>query len=133
MVESPASLFPFACFACRRSFKRQAADRDEAVCPACGSAAIKLSRKFKPPARADTEQWDKVETLVSLGFRFETIYDGEGRLLRYPATKRGIHAFVEKVSKLRAQLAPHAAESKSSRGRAQPKGRLRKTLHRRTQ
>jgi hypothetical protein len=42
-------LHPFACFVCRRSFRRLGIERDVAACPVCGSRAVRLSRKFKPP------------------------------------------------------------------------------------
>ena len=44
----------------------------------CGNRAIRLSRKFKAPRRGDIAQWAKVEALVKLGFRFDTVYDAAG-------------------------------------------------------
>ena len=106
MVKSPPHLHPFACFICRRSFKRPGVDRDEAACPACGNRAIRLSRKFKAPRRGDIAQWAKVEALVKLGFRFDTVYDAAGGgPVRYPASVRGIPAFVKKVAQLAVERA----------------------------
>ena len=104
MAQSPPYLHPFACFSCRRSFKRPAGRRDEATCPNCGNPAVRLSRKFKPPRQENVEHWETVERLVKLGFRFDTIPDGNGGTLRYPVTERGIPAFLERVTERSAQL-----------------------------
>jgi len=77
------------------------------ACPVCGNTTIRLSRKFKPPRRTDARQWSKVEALVRLGFRFDTTYDNAGVAVRYPATERGIPAFVERVTRLRAPAVKH--------------------------
>jgi hypothetical protein len=66
----------------------------------CGDRAIRLSRKFKAPRRADIAQWAKVEELVNLGFRFDTVYDADGGTVRYPTSARGIPAFVKKLERL---------------------------------
>ena len=119
VAQSPPYLYPFACFACRRSFKRPG-DRDEAPCPVCGNRAIRLNRKFKPPRQGDVKQWAKVEALVGLGFRFDTIRDGEGGTVRYPSTERGIPAFVKRVPGLIAQEADRRrSTTKSKRRRTQ--------------
>lgn len=82
-----AYLHPYACFQCRKSFKR--ATRAEAVlpCPGCGGPSIGLTRKFKPPKRSDEKQWKKVEALVRHGFLFWSI--GEP----YPDTLQEVQAF----------------------------------------
>lgn len=77
----------------------------------CGNRAIRLSRKFKAPPRSDIAQWAKVEALVKLGFRFDTVYDADGGTVRYPTNARGIPAFVKKVARLAEEQA------------AEPKGR----------
>lgn len=126
MAQSPPYLYPFVCFVCRRSFKRRAEDRDEMACPVCGNTTIRLSRKFKPPRRADVRQWAKVEALVRLGFRFDTIYDNAGVAVRYPATERGIPAFVERVTRLRTPEEVKRTIPKRRRKQAQPRQRVRK-------
>jgi hypothetical protein len=51
-------LFPFACFTCRRSFRRKFRPGvDVMVCPHCGAEAVRLSRKFKAPRKTDVAQW----------------------------------------------------------------------------
>jgi hypothetical protein len=125
MGQSPPYLHPFVCFVCRRSFRRPAVDRDEATCPVCGGRAIRLSRKFKPPPQSDVQQWAKVESLVRLGFRFDTTYDGEGAIVPYPRTERGIPAFVERIA---AFTAPDTARRRSG---AEFKGRPTQTRNKR--
>lgn len=85
-----AYLHPYACFQCRKSFKR--ASRAEAVlpCPECGGPSIGLTRKFKPPKRSDEKQWDKVEALVRHGFLFWGL--GEP----YPETVKEVAAFAQR-------------------------------------
>lgn len=103
VARSSAYLHPFVCVGCRRAFKRSGEGREEAPCPGCGGRAILLSRKFKPPRRGDVRQWAKVTALLNLGFRFDTIYDAEGVVIRYPTTERGIPAFVKRVAQAAAQ------------------------------
>jgi len=83
-------LHPYACFRCRKSFKR--ASRTEAVlpCPECGGPSIGLARKFKPPKRSDERQWNKVEALVRHGFLFWSL--GEP----YPETLQEVAAFARR-------------------------------------
>lgn len=78
-------------------------------------AAVRFGcRKFKPPRRDDVAQWSKVEALVKLGFRFDTIYDADGAVIRYPSSKRGIPAFVNKVARVPEESAHKAARSKAA-------------------
>ena len=85
-----AYLHPYACFRCRKSFKR--ASRTAAVlpCPECGGPSIGLTRKFKPPKRSDAKQWIKVEALVRHGFLFWSL--GEP----YPETLHEVAAFAQR-------------------------------------
>lgn len=129
MAQSPPYLHPFACFVCRRSFKRAGLERDDAACPVCGRRAVRLSRKFKPPRRGDIAQWSKVEALAKLGFRFETIYDAVGAIIRYPDTERGIPAFVKKVAQVAEERAHEAVRSRTAlalRRRKRPAARTRR-------
>jgi len=83
---------PYACFACRRSFKRvvPASFFDQSpvlTCPGCGGRAVGLSPKFKPPRRDDLEQWRKVRALVAGGCFF---WGG-----RYPERLSEVPAFLQ--------------------------------------
>ncbi len=96
-------LHPFACFRCRRSFKRCFAGDNERPCPHCGGVAVRLNRKFKAPRRADREQWAKVEYLVRHGYRFQSLPQVDGRPVAYPATLRAAEVFVSRYGRLAAQ------------------------------
>ena len=86
-VTQSAYLHPYACFGCRKSFKRTS--RTDAVlpCPECGGPSIGLTRKFKPPKHSDRKQWDKIEALVRHGFLFWSV--GEP----YPETLKEVDDF----------------------------------------
>ncbi len=84
---SPRYYHPYACFGCRRSFKRASRIAAVLACPHCGGPAIGLTRKFKPPPQADVAQWKKVEALVRRGFLFWSL--GEP----YPETLKEVDAF----------------------------------------
>jgi hypothetical protein len=90
-------LIHFACFACRRSFKRKV-DFGAAVylrpCPTCSGGAIDLGRHFKPPKASDEKQWAKVEYLVESGFFFQHVHDDERHQVQYPDTLEEARRFV---------------------------------------
>ncbi len=100
-----AYLHPYACFHCRKSFKR--ANRFEAVlpCPECGGPSIGLTRKFKPPKRADTDQWKKVEALVRAGFLFWSVDEP------YPDALQEVAAFAERHADFIARERARAPEA----------------------
>ena len=93
----PAYLIHFACFACRRSFKRKV-EFGAAVylkaCPDCSGQAIHLGRHFKPPKRTDQKQWRKVEYLVRAGFFFQHVRSGDTGQVPYPETLEDARKFV---------------------------------------
>jgi hypothetical protein len=90
-------LFPFACFACRRSFKRRYEPGvSERPCPRCGGNASRLDRKFRPPAGDDLKQWEKVRFLYEHGFRFQSVCDEQGSPVSYPATLAEAEPFVRR-------------------------------------
>src|SRR3982751_1460370 len=91
-------LVPFACFACRKSFKRpQSWNSLHRKCPHCGGAAIMLDQKFKAPRTSDLKQWRKVQALVEAGFRFGTVsrheYKGAYSYAKYPEKLSEVAAF----------------------------------------
>jgi DNA-directed RNA polymerase subunit RPC12/RpoP len=90
-------LMHFACFRCRRSFKRsvQVGSKDYVRrCPHCGGRAIDLGRHFKPPKADDLGQWKKVRLLVAAGFFFQHVYDEESSQVPYPDTLEEAREFV---------------------------------------
>src|SRR5215216_939868 len=87
---SSAYLHPYACFKCRKSFKRATRPDPVLPCPDCGGPSIGLTRKFKPPKHSDIRQWEKVEALVRHGFLFWSL--GEP----YPSDLREVEAFAKR-------------------------------------
>ena len=83
-------LHPYACFQCRKSFKRASRVEPVLPCPECGGPSIGLTRKFKPPKRSDDRQWSKVEALVRHGFLFWSL--GEP----YPDTLQEVAEFAQR-------------------------------------
>jgi hypothetical protein len=97
MDPAKGKLIPYACFKCRRAFKRPWQGRiPERPCPNCGAQAVALNPKFKAPRSDNVEQWKKVEFLVSRGFLFQSLRDGEGHSITYPESLRDAAAFVER-------------------------------------
>ena len=94
MAKRLTLLHPYVCLACRHTFRRSGGPLVEKVCPNCRGKAIGLSRKFRAPARADAEQWAKVEILIQHGFRFFPVYDERGQPTPYPKTLRAAREFV---------------------------------------
>ena len=65
-------LMQYACFACRKAFKKPM-PAESAVswpCPECALPLIMMGTAFRTPRRADEPQWRKVEQLVRAGFLF---------------------------------------------------------------
>lgn len=89
---SPQYLHPYACFRCRKSFRRASRADAVLVCPHCGGPSICLNRKFKAQKTSDVKQWNKGEKLVRHGFLFDSV--GEP----YPAEIGEVDAFAEKHS-----------------------------------
>ena len=57
-----------------------------------------LSRKFSAPKMSDAEQWRKVEFLVDQGFKFQSIHEADGSLVRYPVNMAEAKEFAEKYA-----------------------------------
>lgn len=83
-------LHPYACFRCRKSFKRSSREAAVLPCPECGGPSIGLTRKFKPPKHSDHKQWQKVEALVRHGFLFWSLDEP------YPETLSEVEAFARR-------------------------------------
>ncbi len=65
-------LMQYACFACRKVFKKPMPDQSasEHPCPDCAQPLIMMGTAFRAPRRTDEPQWRKVEQLVSAGVLF---------------------------------------------------------------
>jgi hypothetical protein len=75
----------FACFSCRKGFKRAALARDEdaktdpAPCPDCGAPTANMGLDFKPPRKSAVEHWEVVEFLFRRGLAYHSCgCDGPG-------------------------------------------------------
>ena len=66
----PYYLVAYACFTCRKSFKKELHQDRKTVCPECGDTLYAIGRSFKAPKKNDVEQWRKVQALYAHGFRF---------------------------------------------------------------
>ena len=66
----------FACFDCRKSFKRKLAavrkTEHPPACPQCSKEMWEMGRQFKAPSQDDIKQWRKVEALVRGGITFHS-------------------------------------------------------------
>ena len=87
-------LMRFACFECRKSFKREL-KREPYACPQCGNPMFEMGRQFKAPAQTDVKQWRKVEALVRGGITFHSqrLYS----LRNMPKVLREVAPFVRRV------------------------------------
>jgi hypothetical protein len=115
-------LFPFACFACRHSFRRPfAPDVNERPCPHCGAPAIRLARKFKAPPTSDKQQWEKVRFLVAHGFRFWSVHNRDGLSVAYPKTLKEAKEFVRKYAPRAPTRVPLMRRSRKAAARQRAK------------
>jgi hypothetical protein len=87
-------LMQFACFGCRKSFKRKVG-RETYTCPQCGQKMCEMGRQFKAPKLDDAKQWRKVEALVQGGITFHSqrLYS----LRNMPKVLREVAPFIRRV------------------------------------
>ena len=122
---------PYACLACRKSFKRPRvfAPPRYRPCPVCGKPATGLHPDFKPPRTSNVKQWAKVRLLVEAGFRFRPIWDAEKeKSIPYPETLRDAGPWIERFKNLPVTRGgPAVAEPNAAmdRGRATRAGKVR--------
>ena len=68
----------FACFDCRKVFRRAAEEGATAsperviVCPDCRGPMRDMGLDFKAPPRSDVKQWQKVALLYRAGFTYHS-------------------------------------------------------------
>lgn len=98
----------FACFRCRISVKREAAEQETAVCARCGGTLHRMGWSFHAPASTDIEQWEKVQTLFAEGFRFFGTGDMSHEAL--PDRLRDVPAFLKRNPTHRLRVAPRQPE-----------------------
>lgn len=93
--------YTFACFTCRRVFKKdEHASREGAVCPNCGEALAWMGRDFQAPRQRDIKAWAVVKELWQAGIRFNSC--GCGGPGWRPRTKRDTRKYLATLRKTRA-------------------------------
>ena len=90
----------FACFGCRKGFKRPldhtgTAPTDPAPCPDCGRPMADMGLDFKTPPRDDAEQWAVVEHLFRLGFDHHSCGCGARYNCSFPSRWAEVPAFLD--------------------------------------
>ena len=88
-----AYLVAYACFACRKSFKRAYAPEVAQLCPQCGAEAAFMGRGFKAPRLSERKQWEKVARLWQAGYRFHMNTRG-AEIAPFPAKLSDVEAFM---------------------------------------
>lgn len=67
---------PYACFDCRKSFKRPRfvsyPHEGGIVCPDCKKPAVFMGHDFKPPKQQNRNQWRKVELLYEHDYTYNS-------------------------------------------------------------
>lgn len=63
-------LTAYACFSCRKSFKKRFTLERDYHCPQCAGVLADMGGGFKAPRKGEQKQWQKVERLWTAGYRF---------------------------------------------------------------
>lgn len=63
-------LTAYACFSCRKSFKKRFTLYRDHHCPQCSGVLADMGGAFKAPRNGEQKQWQKVQRLWDAGFRF---------------------------------------------------------------
>lgn len=71
-IRRSAFLVSFACFDCRKAFKKRFVPDRDYKCPQCAKPLAQMGRSFKSPRKHETKQWEKVRRLWRAGYRFHT-------------------------------------------------------------
>ena len=93
----------YACFACRKTFKRRLLrdiDRDKltadsvpATCPECRGLMADMGKDFKSPPKAEVKAWQHLRDLYSVGVTYHSCgCSGPGYV---PADKPALLAYLE--------------------------------------
>lgn len=65
-------LVSYACFRCRKNFKKPFVADQDYKCPQCSEPLAHMGRSFKAPRQTETKQWEKARRLWAAGYRFHT-------------------------------------------------------------
>ena len=116
----------YACFACRRAFRRRHLSdvnpdgpAQPATCPECGGPVASMGLDFAPPPRRDQRAWAVLAGLWELGITFHSCgCGGPGYRPRDPVAYRRF------LADLRTQYEGHLAATDTPAGRAHWAARL---------
>lgn len=112
----------YACFECRKGFKRRDAwtrnPLPTARCPQCGKPMSLMGRAFRAPRHNDRVQWRKVERLRQAGIFFRGAECQTMELL--PRTPKDVGTFLRKIQP---KTQGRREIERSDRGRRSRKGR----------
>jgi DNA-directed RNA polymerase subunit RPC12/RpoP len=94
----------YACFKCRKTFKRRLLSDiegkeefylKEAKCPECGSLMANMGKDFESPKRENSKEWEHIERLYSVGITFHSCgCTGPGYI---PNTTEKLIAYLEGI------------------------------------
>lgn len=107
----------FACFSCRKGFKKAHDGRGAGPrCPQCGAAMTRMGPAFRAPRQDDRAEWKKVEALRRGGVTFQGRHDLDTREL-VPTRSSDVPAFVAGVrAKSRGEKSIERSEKKPGKG-----------------
>ncbi len=75
--------YSFACFACRKAFKKTSGGADHViVCPECSKPMVFTGSAFRAPKQDNVDQWKKAELLIAAGFLFTPGSGPKPRMLK---------------------------------------------------
>jgi DNA-directed RNA polymerase subunit RPC12/RpoP len=112
----------YACFACRKSFKRRllwdVSDDDKATskdakCPECGALMANMGLDFEAPKKKEIKEWAHLQTLYSVGITFHSCgCNGPGYI---PKSKAALQQYYQEM------IAQYEIQLKFWRKRIEPK------------
>lgn len=94
----------FACFQCRKAFKRRLMadikrgandDSVPAKCPQCSALMANMGKDFEAPAQKAVKQWQHLQLLYTVGITFHSCgCSGPGYI---PANQQALKAYFEEI------------------------------------
>ena len=93
-VRRSGILVAFACFACRKCFKKRFAPEQQYKCPQCAQQMGYMGRSFKAPRKTEIRQWKKVQRLWLAGYRFHPNTNRQG-VPAFPNKLRDVDDWIE--------------------------------------
>ncbi len=88
-----ALLVSFACFDCRKNFKKPFVPDRSYKCPQCSKQLAHMGKSFKAPRKTELKQWEKVRRLWSAGYRFHTVQRPQ-QVPAFPEKLRDVESWI---------------------------------------